>query len=153
MWDGLCWHRVCVRSGGGVDLGVRPARGQCRQRVLGHLGRLETCGLSVKAWARDGRLFARPSLGDGCLGALQRGLRLDDQPALGHAIVAELKTLSARVVISRVPGVPQRWRDHLRDRVQGVGIRVIQPRGWRLEAWSPWESVASALRSRGLGAF
>ena len=151
MWDGLCWHRVCVRSGGGVDLGY-VQRVANAANVLGHLGRLETCGLSVKAWARDGRLFARPSLGDGCLGALQRGLRLDDQPALGHAIVAELKTLSARVVISRVPGVPrERWRDHLRDRVRG--IRVIQPRGWRLEAWSPWESVASALRSRGLGAF
>ena len=148
MWDGLA-SRVCDQ-GGGVDLGVRPARGQCRQRVLGHLGRLETCGLSVKAWARDGRLFARPSLvmvasarpsapptgRSASAGPCHRGRTQDPERARCHLTGARCPA-----ALARSPARPS----------AGWGIRVIQPRGWRLEAWSPWESVASALRSRGSG--
>jgi hypothetical protein len=76
----------------------------------------------VKELLRDGRLFTLSGVGERRLGALQRGVRLDDQPALGHAIVAYLKALITRSVIEPMPGVPREGlRDHLRDRVQGVG--------------------------------
>jgi hypothetical protein len=45
---------------------------------LGHLGCLETGGLEVKEWLRDGRLFTLSGFGERRLGALQRGVRLDD---------------------------------------------------------------------------
>jgi hypothetical protein len=44
-------------------------------------------------------LFTLSGFGECHLGALQRGVRLDDQPALGHAIVASLKALIASFVI------------------------------------------------------
>ena len=57
------------------------------------------------------------------------------QPALGHAIVTELKTLIAGFVIQRVPGVPREGlRDHLRDRAKGVGNACDKAEvfgGWR----------------------
>jgi hypothetical protein len=33
------------------------------------------------------------------------------------------------------------------------GIRVIKPRAWRVGAFASCERVASAIKSRGLGAF
>ena len=55
----------------GFDLVVRPALGQRRQRLLGHLRRRETCGLQVKELLGDGRLFALPGFVDRRLGALK----------------------------------------------------------------------------------
>jgi hypothetical protein len=87
----------------------------------------------VQEWPRDGRLFALPSFGDRRLGALQSGLRRSNQPALGHAIVASLKTLIAGLVIHRVPGVPREGlRDHRRDRAKGVGNPCDKAEGWEV---------------------
>jgi hypothetical protein len=89
-WCGTTFTDIALvcDQGGGVDWVIRPAPGPGRSCGLGHLGCLETWGLEVKEWLRDGRLFTRPGVGERRLGALQRGGRLDDPPALGQARVA-----------------------------------------------------------------
>jgi hypothetical protein len=112
---------VCDQMGG-FDLTVCPALGQGRQRVVGHRRRHKPCGVQVKELLGDGLLCALLGLDDRRLGALKGRLGRHHQPALGHAIVTELKTLRAGGVIQMVPGVPREGlRDHLRDCTKGVG--------------------------------
>jgi hypothetical protein len=132
---------------------VRPALGQGRSGVLGHLSGLATGGVSVTEWRRDGHLGARSGVGARRLGARPRGVRRDDEPARGPALVASLTAVIASVGIAPMPGVPREgWRDHRRARAPEGGIRVIQPRGWRVGALSSWERCAAAIRYRGRGA-
>ena len=73
---------------GDCDLVIAPARGQCRQRLLGGLGCREALRLQVKELLVDGLVFALSRFVDRRLGTRKGSLRIDHQPALGHASVA-----------------------------------------------------------------
>jgi hypothetical protein len=122
--DGLEWGARCWSTFAGVvcvfaqmirlDAVIRPVLGQRRQGILGGAGRTEALGLQVKELLGDGLMFALFGFGEWCCSALKGRLRIHHQPALGHAIVAQLKRLIAGVVINRLPGVPpQSLPDHL----------------------------------------
>ena len=65
------------------------------------------------------------------LSSFHGGLRADHQPALGHAIMAQVKAVILRRVVDGLPGVPpQGLADDLRPSLRVPGIRVIKPR-WR----------------------
>jgi hypothetical protein len=99
-----------------------PALGHCQQRVWGPRGRLAPLGLQVQEWLGNGGLCTLPRGGDRRRSTLTGRLRLPHQPALGHAIVISLKTLSAGCGIQRVPGVPgEGVGAHLGDGTKGVG--------------------------------
>jgi hypothetical protein len=55
---------------------------------VGRLGRLKTLRLQVKELLVDCLRFALLRFGDGGLGPLKGGIRLHDQPPLGHTIMA-----------------------------------------------------------------
>ena len=89
-----------------LDAVIRPALGQRRQGILGGLGRAKALGLQVKECFVMASMFALCGFGERGGGALKGRLRRHHQPALGHAIVAQLQRLIAGVVINRLPGVP-----------------------------------------------
>ena len=96
-----------------VDAVVRPGLGSRCQGRLGGAGCTKALGVQVKP-LRGARLtVARCGFGECRGGALTGRRRIHHHPALGHALVAPRKSLSAEVVITRLPGVPrQRWPDH-----------------------------------------
>ena len=103
---------------GGRQLVILPAL----HPHLGRLGCRKALGLQVKELLSDGLLFALRGFLEPGGGALKSRLRIDHEPALGHAIVASLQTLRADVVSHRVPGSPlQRLPDHLGDHAEGSG--------------------------------
>ena len=70
----------------------------------------------------DGGVVARLGVVDRRLGTFKGSLRVDHQPALGHAIVAEFHPLIAGGLVPRLPRVPrQGWLDRVRHQADGVG--------------------------------
>ena len=93
---------------------IRPALGQCRQRLVGRLRRRDAFGLEVKEPPLDRLIFTWSGVVERGLGALKGGLRRHHQPTLGHPVVAQLKTLVAGVDIKTMPTIQ---REGVRDRL------------------------------------
>jgi len=111
-----------VAAVGGVELMIRPARGPCRQRLVGRFRRREACGWEVQELWVDGRTFAWPSMVERGRGALIGRLGRHPQPPRGHPVLAQLQPLLAGGVLQTRPTVAREgWRDHRCDRAHGVG--------------------------------
>jgi hypothetical protein len=103
--DGLEWGARCWSTCAGVvfvfaqmirlDAVLRPVLGQRRQGILGGAGRTKALGWQVKELRGDGLMFALWGFGECRCSALKGCLRIHHQPALGQAIVAQLKRLLA----------------------------------------------------------
>src|SRR5215813_10550085 len=74
----------------------------------------------MKELLLNGCQFALRRLAYPCLRPLQGGLRGNDQPALGHAIMTKSKALRASRIVDGLPGgLPQRLADDLRHELAG----------------------------------
>jgi hypothetical protein len=106
----------------GVDRVIRPALGPCRQRLVRRVRRREALGLEVQERLVERRTCTLPGGVERGRGARIGRLGLHHQPTLGHAVVAQRKTLIAGVGIKTMPTVQRAgWRDHRCDRANGVG--------------------------------
>jgi hypothetical protein len=87
----------------GVQVRIAPLLGKLRQRLGGRRLTFTTLCLSVKEWSLHGVIFLVLRLTSSGLGSPGGGRGKDHQPALGHAIVAELQALLACLGSDIVP--------------------------------------------------
>jgi hypothetical protein len=111
-----------VTEVGGVALVIRPALGQCRQRLVSGFRRREALGVAVKERRVDRLTCAVPGVVERGRGALIGRRGIPHPPTLGHPVVAQLTTLLAGWGIKTLPTVHREGvRAHLRHRAHGVG--------------------------------
>ena len=99
-----------------------PLFAKLRQRLVDRGLTCKTLRLHVKELLLHGVICLGLRLAYSGLGSPGGGLGQEHQPALGHAIMAELKALIACLGIDIVPRVDRkRLRNHLRHHLEGVG--------------------------------
>src|SRR5882672_8190151 len=105
--------------GGSLVIAPRPSEGA--ERRLSALVCLKALRWQVQELLLDGCKLAFLGLAHTFLRPLQSGLRGNEQPALGHAIMTKIKALIARRVVDGLPcGPPQRLADDLRHELEGT---------------------------------